>query len=62
MLWELCIVCAVWCRSICVVTLVCLCCQDDAGGEQEDGSSEDPPDHAGLPEGEHEDGHDRGHE
>lgn len=35
---------------------------DNAGRKQEDGSTEDLEDHAGLPEGEHEDGHDRGYE
>lgn len=33
---------------------------DNANSEQKDGSTEDPEDHAGLPEREHEDGHDRG--
>lgn len=31
---------------------------DDAGREQKDGSTEDAEDHAGLPEGEHENGND----
>lgn len=33
---------------------------DNASSEQKDGSTEDPEDHAGLPEREHENGHDRG--